>query len=444
MCFSSSTFVTLLIVHHPYATVSNWRTGGTLVRTHRALTATPVPTQGSPPPARDSPQSSAIPTSLALDSEWVVVGLANSRIHVFSAKTGVLSRTLVGHGSGVWAVSLIIGSGEAVGAKESVEDDKEPVPFDKDMTDGERHLPRPMRRALGLNSPLTYDASDDPPTGLPSDPAGSTLGWGQPSSLVVSGGCDKDLRVWDVKSGYCIYTLRGHTSTIRCLKVLHHRPIAVSGSRDCTIRVWDVQRGRQLRVLEGHESSVRSLDVCGNKVVTGSYDTTCRLWDVDTGECLHVLRGHFHQVYSVAFDGVRIASGGIDTTVRVWDAETGYVVLPFTIFHALILLQSLSGTAARSHRSRHPPSTHLYRPRYRRLRRTRDHLLTRPSSLLDLCCPTTISRHPEARRSRFNRDIPAARRPLPRHRRQRRTRASFRVRRGYRAMPLCAGDERAQ
>jgi F-box and WD-40 domain protein CDC4 len=122
---------------------------------------------------------------------------------------------------------------------------------------------------------------------------------------------------------FCIYVLKGHTSTIRCLKVLHNRPIAVTGSRDRTLRVWDIRRGRLLRVLEGHEQSVRSLDVYGNKVVSGSYDSTCRLWNIDTGECIHILRGHYNQIYSVAYDGVRIVSGGMDTTVRVWDAESG-------------------------------------------------------------------------------------------------------------------------
>ena len=66
-------------------------------------------------------------------------------------------------------------------------------------------------------------------------------------------------------------------STIRCLRVLHNRPIAISGSRDTTLRVWDVQRGKHLRTLAGHEESVRCLDVCGNKVVSGSYDCTCRV-----------------------------------------------------------------------------------------------------------------------------------------------------------------------
>lgn len=46
-------------------------------------------------------------TSLALDSEWIVVGMANSKIHVFDAKTGLFSKTLQGHESGVWCLCLV-------------------------------------------------------------------------------------------------------------------------------------------------------------------------------------------------------------------------------------------------------------------------------------------------------------------------------------------------
>ncbi len=73
--------------------------------------AQPIATVTVPSDPASLPPLSAIPTSVALSRDWVVVGLANSRIHIFSAKTGVLGRTLVGHSAGVWAVGLVTGSG---------------------------------------------------------------------------------------------------------------------------------------------------------------------------------------------------------------------------------------------------------------------------------------------------------------------------------------------
>ncbi|KPV75191.1 uncharacterized protein RHOBADRAFT_36032 [Rhodotorula graminis WP1] len=142
-------------------------------------------------------------------------------------------------------------------------------------------------------------------------------------AVVVSGGSDRNVRVWDVATGRCLHVLPGHTSTVRCLRVLDARPVAVSGSRDGSIRVWDIERGLALRLLSGHRKSVRAIEVCGNKIVSGSYDTTARLWNVDTGECLHVFRGHIGEIYAVAFDGARVITGSLDSTVRVWNAETG-------------------------------------------------------------------------------------------------------------------------
>ncbi|GAA6001079.1 F-box/WD repeat-containing protein [Rhodotorula paludigena] len=152
---------------------------------------------------------------------------------------------------------------------------------------------------------------------------GTARGWGQEGARVVSGGSDRNVRVWDVRTGRCLHVLPGHTSTVRCLRVLDGRPIAVSGARDGSIRVWDIDKGVALRTLSGHRKSVRAIEVCGNRIVSGSYDTTARLWDVDTGECLHVFRGHIGEIYSVAFDGTRVITGSLDSTVRVWSAETG-------------------------------------------------------------------------------------------------------------------------
>ncbi|KAF5316313.1 hypothetical protein D9619_006831 [Psilocybe cf. subviscida] len=464
--------------------------------------------------------ATATVTSLALDGSLVVVGLASSRMLLFSARTGVLVRTLRGHESGVWGVGLV----SAPVAREGNErrDAGERQRKRRRIVQGTMEapvqaqawtLPNALRRAVGVptrgrdgqeglmlpgevrTSNLSADESEDDyeddlyeergdgngngyeaqyayeeqheeeygdddeareaadrayararraeAAQQPFDHTYSIPGWGPASfiaptsgsesgrasgeadsragtvhvddgedvehgsgdkktrgkkvnakkvkrgALVVSGGCDKVIKVWDAGSGQCIYTLTGHTSTVRALRLLRpvpafspftpssnstnlaaagfpvstpptidsrSAPLALTGARDATIRVWDIRLGYCVRVLEGHTGSVRCLDVwCGvgeevlesddantdqsrqrsrglarrvrqRRCVSGSYDGTCRLWDVDTGECIHVLRGHFSQIYSVAFDGVRVVSGGLDTTVRVWDADSGQCI----------------------------------------------------------------------------------------------------------------------
>lgn len=139
---------------------------------------------------------------------------------------------------------------------------------------------------------------------------------------LVSGGCDRDVRVWNLKTGQCLQILRGHSSTVRCLKMVDERT-AVSGSRDNTLRVWDIVTGTCLRELRGHEYSVRCIEVVGDICVSGSYDYKAKIWRISTGECLHTLSGHFSQIYSLAFDGKRVATGSLDMSVRIWDAQTG-------------------------------------------------------------------------------------------------------------------------
>ncbi|KAI9245100.1 WD40-repeat-containing domain protein [Phascolomyces articulosus] len=143
-----------------------------------------------------------------------------------------------------------------------------------------------------------------------------------PERVLVSGGCDRDVRVWDLNTGQLRHVLHGHTSTVRCLKMKDKRT-AVTGSRDATMRVWDIERGVLLHVLLGHQASVRCLDICGNMVASGSYDSTARLWDMRTGRCLHVLVGHYSQIYAIAFDGQKVVTGSLDSTIRVFSATTG-------------------------------------------------------------------------------------------------------------------------
>jgi WD40 repeat protein len=164
--------------------------------------------------------------------------------------------------------------------------------------------------------------------------------------ILVSGSVDREVRVWDIVTGYVlnailgkskihhtnsyiylresIYALNGHASTVRCLTFVN-KDTAVSGGRDGTLRVWNIRNGLCTGVLSGHNHSVRCVVVTGDLIVSGSYDKTARIWNVFDGHCIWTLSGHLERIYCIAADSKRVATGSMDRSVRVWDIRTGFV-----------------------------------------------------------------------------------------------------------------------
>lgn len=225
---------TILKYFPPPLTVSSWLTSGSLLRSHRIPIVDP---------------DLGVVTSVALDSDYLVAGLANSRIHVFSARTGVLVRTLVGHETGVWAVNLVRRGGGWVRDKSRGEEGGEETERGEGFGRGrerrgrdastshsnssshnqhahpirhDRHpaghsiidpqgldslLSPALRAAVGLDAPKKYverGRERGEERKKEDDVCGASEGWGQEGALVVSGGCDKMVRVWDVGTGYVL------------------------------------------------------------------------------------------------------------------------------------------------------------------------------------------------------------------------------------------------
>lgn len=61
------------------------------------------------------------------------------------------------------------------------------------------------------------------------------------SSQIVSCSSDKSVIVWDVSTGQPLRRLRGHASTVTCVKFNEESTVAVSGSLDNTVMCWDVK-----------------------------------------------------------------------------------------------------------------------------------------------------------------------------------------------------------
>ena len=99
----------------------------------------------------------------------------------------------------------------------------------------------------------------------------------------------------------CLRVLQGHSKTIRAACISEDGRFAVSGSDDITLRIWDLKSGQCLWTLQGQGSDVASvcLDSHG-KLLISTDDDRLRVWDVASGECLWVLRGHENPITSVA------------------------------------------------------------------------------------------------------------------------------------------------
>lgn len=98
----------------------------------------------------------------------------------------------------------------------------------------------------------------------------------------------------------CSHTFEGHREWIRCLKYVPGKKVdrLISGSDDYLIKVWDLESGECLKTLKGHEDSVTCFEWYNDKLISGSWDSNIRVWDINLkqNECVKTLSGHTYRV----------------------------------------------------------------------------------------------------------------------------------------------------
>lgn len=121
----------------------------------------------------------------------------------------------------------------------------------------------------------------------------------------------------------CLYTLPGHTFTIRGL-AMPSADTVVSGSRDTTLRVRNVESGRCLHVLEGHTETVRFVFAQGDHIVSGSYDKRVKSWSLSGGQCLSTSDANEERIFCMARlkRGTMVACGSLNGRVCLYDVPS--------------------------------------------------------------------------------------------------------------------------
>ena len=100
--------------------------------------------------------------------------------------------------------------------------------------------------------------------------------------LLASGSCDHFIKIWNIKTGQLLKTLRGHSKCVTSIAFVKNGVLA-SGSDDNTIKLWNVNGDywMPLKTFEGHSERVSSVAFDKNDVLaSGSDDDTIRIWQI--------------------------------------------------------------------------------------------------------------------------------------------------------------------
>lgn len=113
------------------------------------------------------------------------------------------------------------------------------------------------------------------------------------NKLLISGGDDRQLIVWDLDAGTEVFRLPMRPAKTQALVFCGDRLVA-SGGSDNVIRIWDLDLKTEVAKLVGHTGSVSMLEYhpTTTDLVSASFDTSVRIWKLMSNEKLKLARQH--------------------------------------------------------------------------------------------------------------------------------------------------------
>ena len=133
-----------------------------------------------------------------------------------------------------------------------------------------------------------------------------------------------DITILNAIAGNQMAILSGHTEQVGCLVLSLDGTLLVSGGYDRNVKLWDIQTGGVVRTFCGHTRVVCSVSISPDctTIASGFRDDTIRLWHVQGGDCFHIMGGQNGHIKSISFcptNSQLFISASEDYTVQQWD-----------------------------------------------------------------------------------------------------------------------------
>ncbi|XP_042017252.1 WD repeat-containing protein 48-like isoform X2 [Salvia splendens] len=184
------------------------------------------------------------------------------------------------------------------------------------------------------------------------------------SNICASGGLGGEVFIWDLEAslspiskandanaddcststnGYVPIAAKGHKESVYALATNDRGTLLVSGGTEKVVRVWDPRTGSKTMKLRGHTDNIRALllDSTGRYCLSGSSDSMIRLWDLAQQRCIHSYAVHTDSVWALAATPSfsHVYSGGRDLSLYLTDLATRESVLLCSKEHPILKLE---------------------------------------------------------------------------------------------------------
>lgn len=138
--------------------------------------------------------------------------------------------------------------------------------------------------------------------------------------------------------------LRGHDWSVTALDIDKHGTLLLSGGWDNTMILWDLTSDSIIYKFDNHSNMIWDVAFSpnGRYAASASWDASINLWDIESKELVHKLKHAqkfrlvqtepFYQdrmvpnmINTIAFspEGSKMASGSSDGMIRIWDLKSG-------------------------------------------------------------------------------------------------------------------------
>lgn len=155
--------------------------------------------------------------------------------------------------------------------------------------------------------------------------------------LLVSGGEDGVVRLWDLPSRRLLHQWRGHTGWVYATAISADGSLVASAGEDAAIRLWNANTGGAVGILAGHGKRIRALafSSAGRTLVSGGEDGHIHVWDTDRQTHQQQLATVGTPIWSISIgcDDTVVAAAGEDEFVRIYNLHTGQLLDEKALHH---------------------------------------------------------------------------------------------------------------